>query len=260
MMSRIAEVTEQHLPYDEWLARARATRSTTSPTRSPTARSSAAYQLDLAALVVPTRSGRTRAARVGAPAARARAGPVGADRDGPAAEPPVRRAPPPTTTSAPTLDELLAGCAERARELGLAKSGDLIGITAGLVGPGPGHEPARGPPGPVSWKRLGRSGMRRRSAADSDYVRCGRGQPSTDQPSRRRATTPRREDRRRRWDLSESFRRARAALGQISADLEQLRRHAASLVKSAQRAQPSSSRCSAPVAAAMPERRRSRAC
>ena len=35
-----------------------------------------------------------------------------------------------------TLDELLAGCAERARELGLAKSGDLIGITAGLAGQG----------------------------------------------------------------------------------------------------------------------------
>ena len=36
----------------------------------------------------------------------------------------------------PTLDELLAGCAVRARELGLASSGDLIGITAGLVGQG----------------------------------------------------------------------------------------------------------------------------
>ena len=34
------------------------------------------------------------------------------------------------------LDELLAGCAVRARELGLAKSGDLIGITAGLAGQG----------------------------------------------------------------------------------------------------------------------------
>jgi pyruvate kinase len=35
-----------------------------------------------------------------------------------------------------TLDDLLAGCAVRAKELGLAKSGDLIGITAGLVGQG----------------------------------------------------------------------------------------------------------------------------
>ena len=60
MMSRIAEVTERHLPYEEWLLTAhRGTPSTTSPTRCPTARSSAAYQLDLAVLVVPTRSGRT---------------------------------------------------------------------------------------------------------------------------------------------------------------------------------------------------------
>ena len=36
-------------------------------------------------------------------------------------------------------------------------------------------------------------------------------------------------------DISESFRTARSALGQISTDLEELRRRAASMVKSAKR-------------------------
>jgi pyruvate kinase len=35
-----------------------------------------------------------------------------------------------------SLDELLAACAEQAKKLGLAKSGDLVGITAGLAGQG----------------------------------------------------------------------------------------------------------------------------
>ena len=34
------------------------------------------------------------------------------------------------------LNELLADCADHARELGVANSGDLIGITAGLPGQG----------------------------------------------------------------------------------------------------------------------------
>ena len=36
-------------------------------------------------------------------------------------------------------------------------------------------------------------------------------------------------------DISESFRTARSALGQITTDLEELRRRAASMVKSAKR-------------------------
>jgi len=36
----------------------------------------------------------------------------------------------------PNLDELLASSAVRARELGFASSGDLIGVTAGLEGQG----------------------------------------------------------------------------------------------------------------------------
>jgi hypothetical protein len=38
-----------------------------------------------------------------------------------------------------------------------------------------------------------------------------------------------------RVDISESFRSARSGLGQISADFDRLRRHAASLVKGAHR-------------------------
>ncbi len=95
----------------------------------------AAYQLDLAALVVPTRSGRT-ARLVSAHRPRV---PVLALSERPAT---VRRlnllfgVTSAHHGDAPTLDELLAGCALRARELGLAKPGDLIGITAGLAGQG----------------------------------------------------------------------------------------------------------------------------
>jgi pyruvate kinase len=135
MMSRIAEVTEQHLPYDEWLAkRTRHASHDVADTLSYSA-VVAAYQLDLAALVVPTRSGRT--ARLVA-AHRPRV-PVLALSEFPRT---VRRlnllfgVTSAYHHDSPTLDELLAGCALRARELGLAKTGDLIGITAGLAGQG----------------------------------------------------------------------------------------------------------------------------
>ena len=59
MMARIAEETEQHLPYEEWRTRApRHAEHDVADTVSYAA-VSAAYQLDLAVLVVPTRSGRT---------------------------------------------------------------------------------------------------------------------------------------------------------------------------------------------------------
>ena len=48
------------------------------------------------------------------------------------AEPAVRRRVRAYDEEGDTLDELLASCAERAKQEGLAKSGDLIGITAGL--------------------------------------------------------------------------------------------------------------------------------
>jgi pyruvate kinase len=133
MMSRIAEVTEGDLPYDHWLARrTRHAEHDVADTLSYSA-VVAAYQLDLAALVVPTRSGRT-ARLVSAHHPRV---PVLALSERPGT---VRRLQLLFgVTSAhyeepAILDELLEGCAVRARELGLAKSGDLIGITAGLAG------------------------------------------------------------------------------------------------------------------------------
>jgi pyruvate kinase len=91
----------------------------------------AARNLQLAALVVPTRSGRT--ARL-----------VAQHRP----EVPVlalserletvRRlnllfgVTPAQYPDPPTLNELIEACAEQARELGIVRSGDLIGITAGL--------------------------------------------------------------------------------------------------------------------------------
>ena len=135
MMSRIAEVTERDLPYDEWLARrTRHTEHDVADTLSYSA-VVAAYQLDLAALVVPTRSGRT-ARLVSAHHPRM---PVLALSERPST---VRRLQLLFgVTSAhyeepAILDELLEGCAVRARDLGLARSGDLIGITAGLAGQG----------------------------------------------------------------------------------------------------------------------------
>ena len=133
MMSRIAEVTERDLPYEEWLARrTRHAEHDVADTLSYSA-VVAAYQLDLAALVVPTRSGRT-ARLVSAHHPRV---PVLALSERPGT---VRRLQllfgvTSTHYKEPgILDELLEGCAERARDLGLARSGDLIGITAGLAG------------------------------------------------------------------------------------------------------------------------------
>jgi pyruvate kinase len=135
MMSRIAEVTEQHLPYDEWLLKRTGHAGRDVADTLSYSAVVAAYQLDLAALVVPTRSGRT-ARLVSAHRPRV---PVLALSERPST---VRRlnllfgVTSAHHAEAPTLDELLAGCAVRARELGLAKPGDLIGITAGLVGQG----------------------------------------------------------------------------------------------------------------------------
>jgi pyruvate kinase len=132
MMSRIAEVTERDLPYDEWLARR--TQHAQHDVAETLAYSAvvAAYQLDLAALVVPTRSGRT-ARLVSAHHPRL---PVLALSERPGT---VRRLQLLFGVTAAhyeepaILDELLDGCAVRARDLGLASSGDLIGITAGLA-------------------------------------------------------------------------------------------------------------------------------
>src|SRR4051794_3360955 len=133
MMARIAEETERELPYADWLARRtdRAVGDVADTVSYNAVR--AAYQLGLAALVVPTRSGRT--ARL-----------VSANRP---RVPVLALSPRPETArrlnllfgvqaeyneEPDTLDELLASCAERAARAGLARSGDLVGITAGVAG------------------------------------------------------------------------------------------------------------------------------
>jgi pyruvate kinase len=135
MMARIAEETEKHLPYEDWRhTRTRHAEHDVADTVSYAA-VSAAYQLDLSVLVVPTRSGRTprlvsaHRPRVPVLALSERLATVrrvnllfgvhSAQHDEP-----------------PNLDELLASSAERARDLGFAKPGELIGITAGLAGQG----------------------------------------------------------------------------------------------------------------------------
>jgi pyruvate kinase len=134
MMARIAEETERELPYSDWLVSRSRQVSDVAHTLSYGAVVSA-YQLNLAALVIPTRSGRT--ARL-----------VSANRP---RIPVLALSPRPETSrrlnllfgvvpsheeEGATLDDLLASCAERAKKEGLAKSGDLIGITAGLQGQG----------------------------------------------------------------------------------------------------------------------------
>jgi pyruvate kinase len=135
MMARIAEEAEQHLPYEDLhRTRTRHAEHDVADTVSYAA-VSAAYQLELAALVVPTRSGRTprlvsaHRPRVPVLALSERLGTVRrvnllfGVRSAHHEEP-------------DTLDELLAASAEQARDLGFARSGDLIGITAGLAGQG----------------------------------------------------------------------------------------------------------------------------
>jgi pyruvate kinase len=132
-MARIAEQAEQELPYREWLQHRTAHLSRDVADTVSYGVVAAAYQLGLAALVVPTRSGRT--ARL-----------VSAHRP---QVPILALSPRPETArrvillwgvtpaqneEPETLEELLADCAERAKEHGLADSGDLIGVTAGLAG------------------------------------------------------------------------------------------------------------------------------
>ena len=134
MIAEIARETEKELPYPHWLAN-RTDRAREVADTVAYAAVTAAYQLDLSAIVVPTRSGRT--ARL-----------VSAHRP----RMPVLALSPRQETvnrlnllfgarsahneEPDNLNELLAGCAEKARELGVAKSGDLIVVTAGLPGQG----------------------------------------------------------------------------------------------------------------------------
>ncbi len=131
VMDRIAREVEPDLPYDDWIynrARSDATDVASSVARAAVG---STYTLGLAAIVVPTRSGRT--ARL-----------VSAHRP----RVPVLAVSPRIETVRRLnllfgvqcaiaedwtgLTALLADCARLARENGVASSGDLIAITAGL--------------------------------------------------------------------------------------------------------------------------------
>jgi pyruvate kinase len=130
VMDRIARATEPELPFGDWVFNRASTEGDVAASVARAAVGST-YTLGLAALVVPTRSGRT--ARL-----------VSAHRP----KVPVLAVSPRIETvrrlnllfgvRCAIADEwtgiaaLLDECSELARETGVAKSGDLIGITAGL--------------------------------------------------------------------------------------------------------------------------------
>jgi pyruvate kinase len=131
MMDEIARETERDLPYDDWLWSRTDTEHGEIADAVAQGAVASTYRLGLAALVVPTRSGRT--ARL-----------VSAFRP----RVPVLAMTPRIETVRrlnllfgvrtvlsedwESLRTLLDECAEAARGAGVAKSGDLIGITAGL--------------------------------------------------------------------------------------------------------------------------------
>jgi pyruvate kinase len=131
MMDRIARETEPDLPYGDWVFNRVRTESSDVANSVARAAVGSTYTLGLAALVVPTRSGRT--ARL-----------VSAHRP---RVPVLAVSPRPETVRRlnllfgvrcaiaedwTSLRALLDDCARLARETGVAGSGDLIGITAGL--------------------------------------------------------------------------------------------------------------------------------
>jgi pyruvate kinase len=135
MMARIAEETERELPYDDWLAhRTRRDLRDVADTVSHNA-VGAAYQLGLAALVVPTRSGRT-ARLVSANRPRIPVLALSPRRDTTRRLNLLFGVVPEYNEEGDSLDDLLEDCAARAQRAGLARPGDLIGITAGLQGQG----------------------------------------------------------------------------------------------------------------------------
>jgi pyruvate kinase len=131
VMDRIAREVEPELPYGDWLVNRAATEPGDVASSVARAAVGATYTLGLAALVVPTRSGRT--ARL-----------LSAHRP----RVPVLAVSPRVESVRrlnllfgvqcviaedwTSLRDLLGDCARLAREEGVAKSGDLIAITAGL--------------------------------------------------------------------------------------------------------------------------------
>jgi pyruvate kinase len=131
VMDRIARVSEPDLPYGDWVFTRAASDATDVASSVARAAVGSTYTLGLAALVVPTRSGRT--ARL-----------VSSHRP----RVPVLAVSPRIETVRrlqllfgvgcmlaedwTSLRALLSDCALLAKDAGIAKSGDLIGITAGL--------------------------------------------------------------------------------------------------------------------------------
>ena len=131
VMDRIARVSEPGLPYGDWVFNRAASDTTDVASSVARAAVGSTYTLGLAALVVPTRSGRT--ARL-----------VSSHRP----RVPVLAVSPRIETVRrlqllfgmgcmlaedwTSLRALLSDCALLAKDAGIAKSGDLIGITAGL--------------------------------------------------------------------------------------------------------------------------------
>jgi pyruvate kinase len=134
MLDVIARETEKELPYGEWLdqrtARARDVAATVAY-----AAVSAVYQLDLAALVVPTRSGRT-ARLVSAHRPRAPVLALSPRQDTVNRMNLLFGVQAALNEEPESINELLDSCARRAAELGIARSGELIAVTAGLPGQG----------------------------------------------------------------------------------------------------------------------------
>jgi pyruvate kinase len=133
VMDRIARVTEQHLPYGEWVFNRVEEHEHDVAEAVTQVAVAAAYRLGLAAIVVPTTSGRT-ARLVSAYRPRVPVLAVSSRMQT------VRRmnllfgvqaAQAEEWTS---LRQLLDDCARLARENGIASSGDRIAITAGLPG------------------------------------------------------------------------------------------------------------------------------
>jgi pyruvate kinase len=131
MMDRIARATEPGLPYGEWVFQRVAEREHDVGETVAQVTVAACYRLGLAAIVVPTTSGRTArlvsAHRPRVPVLAVSANPETVRRVNLLFG--IRSAHAEDWTS---LRQLLDDCAQLARERGYAASGDLIAITAGL--------------------------------------------------------------------------------------------------------------------------------
>jgi pyruvate kinase len=132
VMDRIARVTEPRLPYGEWVFTRVEERENDIAETVAQVTVAATYRLGLPAIVVPTTSGRT-ARLVSAHRPRVPVLAVSAREDT------VRRVnllfgiqSVKTAEEWTSLRKLLDDCVTHAREMGVASSGDLVAITAGL--------------------------------------------------------------------------------------------------------------------------------